>query len=309
MTPAEEQDLRIPQAAELQDERFLPRLDARAFWSAEHHLGRSQITSTIIHGSFAALLILLPYFYQQVMPSPKMNPPWVVLTAPRDIGDYLAQRPAATNLQVLPHGGGSGGGHEAESVTKGMLPKFGAVQIVAPHLPSNLDAKLQPQPTLIGDASLNLATIQMPNWGDPRAAEFNHLNGPGDGPGMGNKRGSGIGDNGNGPGYDEGDSGNTGGGPNSRGSYAVSEPVCVFCPRPEYSDEARKAKYQGQVLLSVVVLPNGQAGKIQVVNSPGLGLDQKAIEAVRNWRFKPAIGRDGKAVATVVTIQVMFQLF
>ena len=309
MTPAKEQDPRILQAAESQDERFLPRLDSRAFWTAEHHLGRSQITSTIIHGSFAALLVLLPYFYQQVMPNPKMNPPWIELTVPRDIGDYIAQRAAATNIQVMPHGGGSGGGHEADPVTKGMLPKFSAMQIVAPHLPSNLNAKLQAQPTLIGDPSINLATIQMPNWGDPAAKEFNHSNGPGDGSGMGNRQGSGIGDNGLGAGYREGEFGNFGGEQNSRGSAAVSEPMCAFCPRPEYSDEARKAKYQGQVLLSVVVLANGHAGQIQVVNSPGLGLDVKAIEAVRNWRFKPAMGRDGKPVATVVTIQVMFQLF
>lgn len=62
-------------------------------------------------------------------------------------------------------------------------------------------------------------------------------------------------------------------------------------------------------MLSVVVLPNGQAGRIEIINSPGLGLDQKAIEAVRGWRFKPAIGRDGKPVATTVTIEVLFQLF
>jgi TonB family protein len=307
MTPAEEQDPRIPQAAKLQDGRFLPRLDARAFWSAEHHLGRSQITSTIIHGSFAALLVMLPYFYQQVMPSPKMNPPPIFITPSREIGIYLTPQVGA--LPQIPHGGGSGGGGDKDQVTKGML-RFGPTQILPPHLQSNLNAALQVPANLVGDPSLNASMVQMPNWGDPEALAFNNSNGRDDGDGMGDKRGPGVGDKGvPGPGYGSGTDGNMGGDAYLQGGYVVSDPVCAFCPRPEYSDEARKAKYQGQVLLSVVVLPNGQAGKIQVVNNPGLGLDQKAIEAVRNWRFKPAIGRDGKPVATVVTIQVMFQLF
>ena len=89
----------------------------------------------------------------------------------------------------------------------------------------------------------------------------------------------------------------------------MRSPECSYCPRPDYSDEARKAKYQGSVVLSVVVLPDGRASRIEVITSPGMGLDEKAIEAVRNWRFKPGLGPNGKPAAISVTIEVIFQLF
>jgi protein TonB len=313
MTPAEEQDPRIPQAAKLQDERFLPRLDARAFWTAEHHLGRSQITSFVIHGGLAGLVILLPLFYQQLMPVPSAPRIADYFPISSSIGAYVPPVKSVVQSSPAPDvskGGGSGGGGDKLTVTKG-TPRFSPTQILPPHLPSNFNAALTLPSTIIGDAALNSIMPKYPNLGDPSAAEFNNSNGSGKGNGMGDKDGVGIGNYGGpGPGYGPGGKGGFGGEDfNGQAGIAVSDPVCVFCPRPEYSDEARKAKYQGQVLLSVVVLANGQAGKIQVVNGPGLGLDQKAIEAVRNWRFKPAIGRDGKPVATVVTIQVMFQLF
>jgi len=313
MTPAEEQDPRTPQAAESRHERFLPRLDARAFWTAEHHLGRSQITSFVIHGGLAALVILLPLFYQQLMPSPSAPHVADYFPISSSIGAYVppvkfVEQPAAA--PDVSKGGGSGGGGDRLTITKGTI-RFSPNQILPPHLPSNPNAPLVAPSTIIGDAALNALMPKYPNLGDPNAAAFNSSNGSGNGNGMGDKDGVGIGNYGDpGAGYGPGGKDGFGGDKfNGQHGIAVSDPLCAYCPRPEYSDEARKAKYQGQVLLSVIVLPNGQAGKIQVVNSPGLGLDQKAIEAVRNWRFKPAIGRDGKAVATVVTIQVMFQLF
>lgn len=306
MTPANQNETSSPHQSHPQSEHFLPRLDDRAFWTAGHHLGRSQITSFAIHGTLAALLILLPVLYQEVMPQPKVNAPWYSISVPQDVGAYFHSERSAVQA---PHGGGSGGGHDKDTVTKGMLPAFGAIQIVPPHLVSNPNATLLVPPNLVGDESIKTAILQMPNWGDPTASTFTGSNGTGNGDGMGDKDGPGIGNRGRGPGSGDGDGGNTGGNHASNGAYAVSDPVCTFCPRPDYSDEARKAKFQGRVMLSVVVLPNGQAGRIEILNSPGLGLDQRAIEAVRGWRFKPAVGRDGKPVATVVTIEVLFQLF
>jgi TonB family protein len=87
----------------------------------------------------------------------------------------------------------------------------------------------------------------------------------------------------------------------------VSAPVPVYRPEPEYSEEARKAKWQGAVLLSIVVDENGVPQNIMVVRSIGLGLDQKAIEAVQKWRFKPGV-KDGKAVPVFANIEVNFRL-
>lgn len=306
MTPANPKDTRTSHAANSQPKRYLPRLDDREFWSAKHHLGRSQLTSFAIHGALAATLVLLPLVYGELMPQPRMLAPVISISVPQDVGSYFHSVQAAA--APVPRGGGSGGGEDKVPVTRGMLPPFRAVQIVPPHLVSNPNSAMQMTPSLVRDESLK-SVLQMKNWGDPSAVFFTNSNGTGRGVGMGDNDGSGIGNRGDGPGFGDGTAGNTGDGPASRGAFAVSEPVCAFCPRPEYSDEARNAKFQGQVMLSVVVLPNGQAGRIEIINSPGLGLDQKAIEAVRGWRFKPAIGRDGKPVAATVAIEVLFQLF
>jgi TonB family protein len=88
----------------------------------------------------------------------------------------------------------------------------------------------------------------------------------------------------------------------------VSAPHAVYDPEPEYSEEARKAKYQGDVVLSVIVDPSGHTRDIHIVRSLGLGLDEKAVEAVRRWRFDPAI-KDGQPVAVLVNIEVKFHLY
>jgi len=87
----------------------------------------------------------------------------------------------------------------------------------------------------------------------------------------------------------------------------VSAPVPVYRPEPEYSEEARKAKWQGSVLLAIVVDENGVPQDVRVIRSLGLGLDQKAIEAVQKWRFKPGV-KDGKAVPVFANIEVNFRL-
>ncbi len=95
------------------------------------------------------------------------------------------------------------------------------------------------------------------------------------------------------------------------GEGGVSYPSCLYCPRPEYSDQARRSKYQGTVALKVTVLANGRArpDSIEVTKSIGMGLDENAVAAVRNWRFKPAIGPNGKPVNAIVEVEVQFELF
>jgi TonB family protein len=81
----------------------------------------------------------------------------------------------------------------------------------------------------------------------------------------------------------------------------------LFKVDPEYSEEARKAKYSGTVLISLIVDANGKAQNIRVVRSLGLGLDEKAMEAVAKWKFKPGM-KGGQAVAVQATIEVNFRL-
>jgi TonB family protein len=88
----------------------------------------------------------------------------------------------------------------------------------------------------------------------------------------------------------------------------VSAPRPIYDPDPEYSEQARQAKYQGAVLLWVVVGPDGRPRDIRVQRSLGMGLDEKAIEAVKQWRFEPA-RKDGQPVAVQVNIEVNFRLY
>ena len=87
----------------------------------------------------------------------------------------------------------------------------------------------------------------------------------------------------------------------------VSAPVLVTKVEPEYSEEARKAKYSGTVLLSIVVDANGLPRDIHIIRPLGLGLDEKAIEAVSKWRFRPGM-KGGHAVATQAQVEVNFRL-
>lgn len=92
------------------------------------------------------------------------------------------------------------------------------------------------------------------------------------------------------------------------GRNGVTVPEAVYSPEPSFSDEARKAKFQGIVLLILVVGKDGHAYNIRVGQSLGMGLDEKAIDAVRNWRFRPAT-LNGQPVATQIAVQVDFHLY
>jgi len=89
--------------------------------------------------------------------------------------------------------------------------------------------------------------------------------------------------------------------------HNITAPQLLYKVDPEFSEEARKAKFSGMVVLAIEVDANGRATGFRVVQSPGLGLDQKAIEAVKQWRFRPGL-LDGKPVTTSATVQVNFRL-
>jgi TonB family protein len=139
---------------------------------------------------------------------------------------------------------------------------------------------------------------------DPRATQTASP-GPGAGGGIGTGSGPGIGE-GRGAGLGAGDGGGTGGGPFRPGS-GIDPPMLVREVKPLYTDEARKQSIEGDVLLEVIVRRDGSVGSMRVLRRLGAGLDERAMEAVRQWRFTPA-HRQGAAVDVVAEISVEFRL-
>lgn len=94
------------------------------------------------------------------------------------------------------------------------------------------------------------------------------------------------------------------------GVNGVGIPSCIYCPNPQYTDKARAAKLNGSVVVQAIVTADGRAENLSVVKGHelGLGLDESAIRAVAEWRFKPALGPDGKPVAVLVPVEVTFRI-
>jgi len=129
--------------------------------------------------------------------------------------------------------------------------------------------------------------------------------GSGDDGGIGSGAGTGIGQ-GQGPGIGPGSGGGTGGGPYRPGS-GIEPPSLLHEVKPDYTDEARRANVSGQVELEIVVRSDGRVGDIRVLRGLGHGLDQRAMDAVRQWRFAPA-KRLGQPVDVLVEVAVEFRL-
>ena len=201
-------------------------------------------------------------------------------------------------------GGGGGGAREPLPISKGKLPKPSPKQFVPPQIIDHTP-KLAMAATILAPEDTPLPQSNLNNWGDPLAKMINGSNGNGAGGGMGNGTGGGVG-SGKGGGFGPGEGGGVGGGVFRVGG-GVSAPSVLVNVDPEYSEEARKAKYSGTVLLSVVVDSEGRAREIKVLKSLGMGLDEKAVEAVQKWKFKPGM-KGGSAVNVRAQIEVNFRL-
>jgi periplasmic protein TonB len=212
------------------------------------------------------------------------------------------------DVRAAKSGGGGGGGGDGDKLpaTKGAPPKFAREQITPPMVVvRNEQPKLTAEETVVGPPQLVLAKGAT---GDPYSAVIGALsNGSGSGGGVGTGTNGGVGP-GNGRGVGPGSEAGFGNGAYRPGWGGVTAPRAVFAPDPEYSDEARRAKYQGSVLLWLVVGADGLPSDIRVVRSVGLGLDEKALEAVRTWRFQPGL-KDGKPVPTQINVEVSFRLY
>jgi periplasmic protein TonB len=216
---------------------------------------------------------------------------------------FLPDAPVDVSKPLM-HGGG--GDRSPLPASKGRLPKPAPRQFVPPTaVMNNAAPKLAMDPSILAPPDASLPNINMPNYGDPLGKLGPASNGTGSGGGIGSGKGGGVG-SGIGGGVGPGAGGGIGDGIYKVGN-GVSKPELIRKVEPEYSEEARKAKFQGVVVLYIVVDPNGNAINPRVMKSLGLGLDEKAVEAVKQWKFKPGY-KDGKPVAVAATVEVNFRL-
>ena len=229
--------------------------------------------STTLNGLFLVFLFLIGM--KAVMDQKK--PPVVITPI-----DLTAFKP--------PKAGGGGGSPEKVVVEKGKIPP----PVQAPVVIPKLEPPLPEIDVIVPDTTI-LPNIGMSNSPNVRLGS------------LGNGRGTGIG-SGDGSGYGPGSGGGTGGGLYRVGG-AISQPIPLNNVEAEFSDEARRAKYQGVCLISVIVDAQGNPQNPRVVRALGMGLDEKALEAVRKYKFKPAM-KDGKTpVSVMLSIEVNFRMY
>ena len=262
---------------------------ARAHYGSPRLAGASSLA---VHAALVALILFLGTF-QPVQSLVKQQ----IIALEIDLRPYLAQQDKA------PSGGGGGGTRQLLDASKGKLPKPAPRQFTPPRVDPIPDPKLPMIPSII--APDDVPNIQANNYGDPLSHLGIPSNGIGSGDGIGNGAGGGVG-SGKGTGVGPGLGSGFGGGAFRIGG-GVSAPSVLSKIEPEYSEEARKAKWQGTVVVSVIVDELGRPRNVRVLRSLGLGLDQKAVEAVSQWRFKPGL-KDGKPVPVMATIEVNFRL-
>ncbi|HTM38957.1 MAG TPA: energy transducer TonB [Terriglobales bacterium] len=205
-----------------------------------------------------------------------------------------------------PKGGGGGGDRSTLRASRGTPPKFSEEQLAPPAILVHVEKpKLQADASVLGPPVLKLPqSKQLGDLLSPNA--ITPSNGTGNLGGIGDRSGTGIG-TGRGAGVGPGDRLGYGGG-FYRSGNGVTAPRVLYNPDPEYSDEARRVKYQGNVVLSLVVDPTGTVRQVRVAHSLGMGLDEKAMEAVQKWRFAPGM-KDGRPVAVEVNVEVSFRLY
>ena len=206
---------------------------------------------------------------------------------PIEVTEYKAPKAAVS-------AGGGGGSPDKMEAIKGRIPPRMESPAIAPKI------EQPPLPSIDVQKDILIPDNPMlPNFGMAHSSNVKLGS-------MGNGTGMGLG-SGNGNGYGPGSGGNIGGGLERVGG-AVSAPMVLFQPEAEFSDEARRAKYQGIVIVSIIVDAQGHPLNPRVVRALGMGLDEKAIEAVMKYKFKPAM-KSGKPVAVPINVEINFRLY
>jgi TonB family protein len=276
---------RVEPKAGLRDakaDEILPTLFGAGYGNYPVHRGNFAI-SAAAHVALLALVATWGWWLTKELPLRTQ----VSTTVLPVISDYRLPEFAAK-------GGGASGGGDRDKLaeSQGSLPRLARQQLTPPSIVVRSEPpKLAVEMTLVGPPELSKRpTSQI---GNPLSEILGPLsNGSGSGGGIGSGRDGGVG----------------GGAGAYRVGGGVSAPHAIYDPDPEYSDEARQAKYQGTVMLWVVVGGDGRPREIRVQRSLGMGLDEKAVEAVRGWKFVPGM-KDNQPVDVQVNVEVVFRLF
>lgn len=250
---------------------------------------------------------------------------WSITTSPpaaqlaKRITTLVALAVPLHPVEVTPPQGGGGGGRtlKAPMLSAPDPPKPVMRHYTPPPLVDKPPLAVTPQlfipPEWVGTTDPNA------HYGDPltglagAAGIFGIGMGPGTGPGSGTGNGFGPGSGGgSGGGWGGGTGNGTGpgrstGDPIYTAARGMTPPEPIFRPDAEYTDEARKAQLSGKVVLSLVVEADGTTSNIEVTRGLGMGLEEKAVEAVRQWKFRPAT-MAGKPVRARVNVEVAFRL-
>jgi protein TonB len=244
--------------------------------------------------------------------------------APHAAAGRVVERADPMRLVFLPTpgpgGGGGGGGllqpapappalREGQHTISSPLPKREdpkpIIATPVPPEPKPVPLTAEPLPAVIAPIVAAPAdTRTRPGVFDQTQASI-ESHGPGSGGGAGIGTGTGIGE-GSGPGVGRGSGGGTGGGPYRPGS-GIEAPRLVREVKADYTEDARRRSLEGDVVLEIVVRSDGAVGDVKLLKGLGAGLDERAIQAVRDWRFAPA-RRLGAPVDVIVEVSVEFKL-
>ena len=254
---------------------------------------QSQIISLAVH-VFAVFVLLFPLV--------KVPPPKPAPTSSEILRLVLPAWPKTKQTDLA--GGRGGGPRRPLPASLGSLPRADPKFLLPPMLRPDTNSKLEIEPAVDLTANIDPAFQKLPQLGSPWAVP-----GP-PSAGSGTKGNLGDGDNGHvGPGKGKGPIG-PGGGFNLAGGSQCGPPigpVIIHKVEPEFSEDARKAKLQGAILIKAMVTESGLVREPTVQRGLGLGLDEKALEAVSQWRFKPGM-KNCRPVAMPAFFEVNFRL-
>lgn len=260
----------------------------------------SSMLSFLLHAGVFALLV---WFIIQARHHIIVAPQKVEVTSivvPPYIPPVTAPAPQSMG------GGGGGGFHQPVEANKGHLPPVEKAPINPPELQVD-HPKLAVAPAVVMPQQIKIPDNNMPNLGIPQSTQVvMKSQGSGSGSGFGQGGGGGIGA-GNGGGIGSGTVGGYGGGVMTVGG-GVTAPVVIHRVVPEFTDAARRSKFQGVASIGLIVDAQGNPEDVHVVHPLGMGLDQKAVEAVRQYKFKPAMFQ-GHPVPVQLVIEVDFHMF
>lgn len=258
----------------------------------------SSTVSFVIHAGVISLVLWLTLrAHSSIMMVP------VTTATPVDFKLYAPPPPIRMPVAKAMGGGGGGGAHEVVEPSKGHPPAVAKVQFTPPQL-TKLD-----QPRLAVEPTVQVKIPEsnnLPNLGMTQSPQIKLASqGRGGGSGFGQGLGGGIG-MGHGSGAGPGSGGSYGGGLMSVGG-GVSAPQVIHSVQPEFTEDARRENYQGNVAIQLIVDTQGNPQDIRVSRHLGMGLDEKAIEAVRQYKFRPAMYQ-GHPVSVQIVIDVDFRL-